>query len=161
MPRYLDGPEVRFLINDGIFLDTEFFNGEKYEALEPHRMFPISGKDRYIALLDADGKDVAIIRNMQTLPEQERQTVQAALDEYYMMPKILRFIKMSDKFGVWMWTAETDRGVFTFEIRNHLTAVKPLYDGRVLIKDADDNRYEIPDINQLDKRSRKMIMPNL
>ena len=75
MPRYLDGPEVRFQINDGIFLDTEFFNGEKYEALEPHRMFPISGKDRYIALLDADGKDVAIIRNMQTLPEQERQTV--------------------------------------------------------------------------------------
>ena len=61
MPRYLDGPEVRFTINDGIFLDTEFFNGESYEALEPHRMFPVSGKDRYIALLDAEGKDVAII----------------------------------------------------------------------------------------------------
>lgn len=87
--------------------------------------------------------------------------MQSALDEYYMMPKIKRFIKMSDKFGIWMWTAETDRGVFTFEIRNHLTAVKPLYDGRVLIKDANDNRYEIPDVNQLDKRSRKMIMPCL
>ena len=46
-----------------------------------------------------------------------------------------------------------------FEIRNHLTAIKPLYDGRVLIKDANDNRYEIPDIKKLDKRSRRMLNP--
>lgn len=161
MPRYIDGPEVRFTRNDGIFLDTEFFGGEKYEALEPHRMFPISGKDRYIALLDADGNDVAIIRKMETLPEKERETVQAALDEYYLMPRIQRFVKMSDKFGIWMWTVDTDHGRFTFEIRNHLTAVKPLYDGRVLIKDVDDNRYEIPDVAKLDKKSQKMILPNL
>lgn len=161
MPRYIDGPEVRFTLNDGIFLDTEFFSGEKYTALEPHRMFPISGKNGYIALLDEDGNDIAIIRNMDTLPEAERKKVQSALDELYMMPKILRFIKMSEKFNIWMWTAETDKGIFTFEIRNHITAIKPLYDGRILIKDANDNRYEIPNINDLDKRSQKMLIPNL
>lgn len=161
MPRYIDGPEVRFKLNDGIFLDAEFFTGEKFTALEPHRMFPISGKNGYIALLDNEGEDVAIIRNMDTLPEESRKTVQSALDELYMIPKILRFIKMSEKFNIWMWTAETDRGIFTFEIRNHITAIKPLYDGRILIKDANDNRYEIPDFNKLDKKSRAMLLPNL
>ena len=85
--------------------------------------------------------------------------VEDCLREYYMIPRITKFIKMREKFSIWMWTVETDRGVCTFEIRNHLTAIKPLYDGRVLIKDANDNRYEIPDIKKLDKRSRRMLNP--
>ena len=60
-----------------------------------------------------------------------------------------------------MWTAETDKGIVKFAIRNHLTAVKPLFDNRVLIKDANDNRYEIPNLLDLDKKSQKMIIPNL
>ena len=60
-----------------------------------------------------------------------------------------------------MWTVETDHGIITFEIRNHNASVKPLYDGRVLIKDANDNRYEIPDIKKLDKRSQAMLDPKL
>ena len=42
-----------------------------------------------------------------------------------------------------------------------MASVKPLYDGRVLIIDANDNRYEIPDYRKLDKRSRKMLEPKL
>ena len=78
-----------------------------------------------------------------------------------MMPRILKFTEMTDKFGIWMWTAITDKGEVKFEIRNHITAVKPLFDNRVLIKDANDNRYEIPDYTKLDKHSLKLITPNL
>ena len=145
MPRYIEGPEVRFTPNDKIFVDAEFFTGEKFTELELHRLFPVTGLRRYIALVDKDGEAIAVIRNI----------------EYYMIPRIKRFIEMSEKFAIWMWTAETDRGVCTFEIRNHLTAVKPLYDGRVLIKDANDNRYEIPDIKKLDKKSLKMLNPKI
>ena len=78
-----------------------------------------------------------------------------------MIPRITKFISMTEKFKIWMWTAETDRGVITFEIRNHIASIKPLYDGRVLIKDANDNRYEIPDYRLLDKESQKMLIPKL
>ena len=91
----------------------------------------------------------------------EKLGKEKCLDEYYMIPRITRFIKMSEKFKIWMWTAETDKGICTFEIRNHITAIKPLYDGRVLIKDANDNRYEIPNVNDLDKKSLSMILPKL
>lgn len=161
MPRYIEGDQVRFTVNDRIYLDTEFFSGEKYEALEPRRMFPVSGGSKYIALLDGDGNNVAMIRDLASLPESERIKVESVLEEYYRFPVIKRFIKMSSKYRIWMWTAETDKGVVTFEIRNHLTAVKPLYDGRILIKDANDNRYEIPDYNALDKKSKKMLFPKL
>ncbi|MBP3327650.1 MAG: DUF1854 domain-containing protein [Clostridia bacterium] len=161
MPRYIEGPEIRITENDKVFVDVEFYTGEKFTELELHRMFPITGLDKYISLLDSSGNEVAVIRNINDLMPESKAVVERCLTEYYMMPRITRFIRMSEKFKIWMWTAETDKGICTFEIRNHLTAIKPLYDGRVLIKDANDNRYEIPDVSKLDKKSIKMIMPKL
>ena len=161
MPRYIEGPEIRITENDKIFVDVEFYNGEKFTEVELHRMFPITGLDKYIALMDSDGNEIAVIRNVDDLSPDSRKVVKNCLKEYYMMPRITQFIEMSERFKIWMWTAETDKGTCTFEIRNHLTAIKPLYDGRVLIKDANDNRYEIPDVNKLDKRSQQMILPKL
>ena len=161
MPRYVDANQVRFQLRDRIFLDTEFFSGEKYSALEPRRLFPVSGDNKYIALLDENGNNIAVIRDLDAFPDEEKEKVLSALEEYYRMPRILRFIKMTEKYRIWMWTAETDKGVITFEIRNHLTAVKPLFDGRILIKDANDNRYEIPKFDDLDKKSKKMLFPKL
>ena len=161
MPRYIEGPEVRFTPNDVVFVDAEFFSGEKFTELEARRMFPITGLRKYISLIDTEGNEIAIIRNIDDLLPESKAVIEKCLDEYYMIPRITRFIKMSEKFKIWMWTAETDKGIFTFEIRNHITAVKPLYDNRILIKDANHNRYEIPDYTKLDKKSQKLIMPKI
>lgn len=161
MPRYIEGPEIRLTENDKIFVDAEFYSGEKFTELELRRMFPITGLTKYIALMDSEGNEIAVIRNLEDLMPESKKVAENCLREYYMIPRITKFIKMSERFKIWMWTAETDKGICTFEIRNHLTAIKPLYDGRVLIKDANDNRYEIPDVEQLDSRSKKMILPKL
>ena len=161
MPRYVEGPDIRLTPNDVIFVDVEFYTGEKFTGVELRRMFPITGLTKYIALVDSEGEQIAIIRDLNDLMPESKAVAEKALEEYYMIPRITKFIKMSEKFKIWMWTAETDKGIYTFEIRNHITAVKPLYDGRVLIKDANDNRYEIPDVKQLDKKSLKMILPKI
>lgn len=162
MITYIDGPEVRITENDGIFVDVEFYHTkEKLEGVELHRLFPRSGSNKYIVILNSEGEQLAIIRNIENLDPDSRTIVEKVLEEYYMIPRIIKFISMTEKFKIWMWTAETDRGIITFEIRNHIASIKPLYDGRVLIKDANDNRYEIPDYRQLDKESQKMLLPKL
>lgn len=162
MINYIDGPEIKITENDGIFIDAEFYGtGEKLTELEVHRLFPKSGGNRYLVLLDGDGEQRAIIRNADNLLPESKEIVLKALDEYYLMPKITRITKMTEKFLIWMWSVETDRGPITFEIRNHIASVKPLYDGRVLIKDANDNRYEIPDYRKLDMKSQRLIVPKL
>lgn len=161
MQKYINGEQVKLTVNDKIFIDAEFYSGEKFTELELRRLFPITGLNKYIALMDREGNEIAVIRDINDLMPESKAAVESCLYEYYMIPKIKRFLKMSEKFKIWMWTAETDKGIYTFEIRNHLTAVKPLYDGRVLIKDANDNRYEIPDIQKLDKKSRKLLLPKI
>lgn len=70
---YINGDEVRFTKRDMCLVDAEFYDGRRFENLEPRRLFPISGLTRYITLLDPDGKELAIIRNIDTLmPESEK-----------------------------------------------------------------------------------------
>lgn len=159
--QYIDGSQIRITVNDKIFTDVEFYTGEKFTALEPRRLFPVSGLTRYISLLDENGDEKFIIRDINTLEDQSKQNLLSALEEYYRIPQITRLISRSEKFKIWMWTVDTDRGEYTFEIINHLHSMKIFYDRRIIIKDANDNRYEIPDLYKLDKRSIKLLMPDL
>jgi hypothetical protein len=160
--RYIDSSEAKITDNDGIFVDVEFYETkEVLLGLEARRLFPVSGLDKYITLLDSEGVEQAIVRDISRLMPESRTVLEHSLEEYYMSPRISRFLKMSEDFKIWMWTVETDRGEYSFEVRNHTATVKPLFDGRVLVKDANDNRYEIPNVNALDKRSQRMILPNL
>ena len=161
MPNYIEGSSLKLTPVDRIFVNAEFYSGEKFENAELHRMFPITGLTQYIALIDSEGNEIGIIRDLNDLIPESRDVALGCLDEYYMMPRIKRFIKMSEKFKIWMWTVETDKGICTFEIRNHITAIKPLYDGRILIKDANDNRYEVPDVKKLDNKSYNMLAPKI
>ena len=67
MPRYIEGPEVLLTENDKIFVDAEFYSGEKFYELELHRMFPITGLTKYIALMDSEGNEIAVIRDINDL----------------------------------------------------------------------------------------------
>ncbi len=155
---YINSDEARIIKKDFCLVDVEFFTGEKMENLEPRRLFPISGLTKYISLLDSDGVEKAIIRNINSLMPQSRDVVNDCLKQYYLVPKISKVIDTCEKFGIIKWTVETERGIKTFEIRNRHHDIKTLYDGRILVRDSDDNRYEIPDYTCLDKGSLKHLI---
>ena len=134
---------------------------KKLEKLEPRRLFPVSGLTKYITLLDENGKEQAIIRNVDALMPDSKNVIKECLQEYYLVPKILKLIDINEKLGMLKWTVETDRGTHTFEIRNRHSDIKMLYDGRVLVKDSNDNRYEITDYKSLDKHSLSLLSSEL
>ena len=157
--RYLDGDSVIFTKKDFCLVDDKLYDGTVLENLEPRRLFPVSGRTKYITLLDQKGKEQAIIRDVDSLMKESRNIIIECLDEYYMIPRITALLDVYDKRGTLKWTVETDCGIIEFRIRNRHTDIKVLYDGRVLIRDTNDNRYEIVNHNDLDKRS-KMLLNN-
>lgn len=158
---FIDGNEIRLTVKDRIFCDVEFFDGTRYTDLEPRRLFPISGLDDYITFLDSEGEEQFILRKLDNMEPEQKVLLSGCLEEYYRIPKITRLIKRSEKHKIWLWTVETDRGEYTFEIINHIQSMKMLSSKRILIKDGNDNRYEIPDIYALDKRSQNLILPDM
>ena len=158
---YINSDEAMITKNEGNFVDVQFYTGEKLEKLEPRRLFPVTGLRRYITLLDEEGVEKAVIRNVDDLMEESKNVILSCLDEYYLIPKITKLLDSREKYGILKWKVETDRGIKEFDIRNRHHDIKALYDGRVLVRDSDDNRYEIPDYNKLDKRSYKLLIAEI
>ena len=154
---YIDNDMARFTRKDITLVDMELYDGRKFENLEPRRLFPLSGLEKYITLLNEEGVEQAIIRDLNTLPPSERTIIEDCLREYYLIPKVSKIVNCTEKFGVLSLDVETDRGPALIEIRNILHGVKLLYGTRVLLRDGNDNRYEIPDINKLDRQSRQFM----
>ena len=154
---YIDNDMARFTRKDITLVDMELYDGRFFENLEPRRLFPLSGLEKYITLLDEEGIEQAIIRDLRTLPPKEREIIESCLNEYYLIPKITKILDCREKYGVLNIQVETDRGGALIEIRTVLHGLKLLYGSRVLLRDNNDNRYEIPDLSRLDKRSRSLI----
>ncbi len=137
-------------------------DGSVIEDLEPRMLFPFTKHDMYITLLDKGEKEVALVRKLDEIDEESQKVLRECFKEYYMIPKISRLIDCEDKFGVLKWTVETDRGVINFTIKNRHSDIKRLYGtNRVIVRDSNDNRYEIPDVTVLDSHSNYLLFSYL
>ena len=136
-------------------------DGRELEKLEPRRLFPVNSADTYITLLDSEGTEVALIRALADLDSASRKAVNESLDDYYLVPHITRIISVSEKYGTLRWNVETDRGIKGFDIRNRNHDIKVFKDGKVRVRDSDDNRYIIDDYRQLDAHSRAQLIADL
>ena len=154
---YIDGQMARFTRKDITMVDVALEDGTTFENVEPRCLFPSSNGRKFITLLDENGAEQAVIRDLDALPAEQRRIIEGCLAEYYLIPRIVKIYNTTEKFGLITLDTETDRGPARIEIRNLLYGMKLLYGSRVLLRDGSDNRYEIPDLQQLDKNSRMMI----
>ena len=153
---YIDGNMARFTRKDLTLVDMELEDGKKFENLEPKRLFPVSDLNRFITLLDESGTEQAVIRDLTTLPADQRAIIEDCLAEYYLVPKILRIWAYEERFDGLTLHTETDKGPADIEIRVLITGFR--MDGvRALLRDINDNRYEIPDVTKLDNLSKQIL----
>lgn len=137
-------------------------DGSVWEDLEPRRLFPLTNQDMYITLLNREEKEVGFVRELSELDEASREALQECFKEFYMIPKILRLLECEDKFGSLKWKVETDHGTVSFRIRNRHSDIKHLHGTkRIIIRDANDNRYEIPDYTAMDAHSNRLLFSYL
>lgn len=149
---YIENDNAKIYLREDFLLDVELYTGEKFEALSPRCLFPVSGAKGYITLLKGR-EEVAVVRNINNLMSESKKALEEALYQNYFIPKISRIIKANENKGLLKITAQTDRGVCSFEITNFYRNITVLFDKRVLIRDTNDNRYEIPDLDKIDYRS--------
>jgi hypothetical protein len=138
-------------------LVLELDGGETHHEVQVRRGFPLSAQEEYLSLRDSEGHELGIIRSLTELDPASRQALAAELEKLYFVPQILRVTRIEERFHVPRWEVETDRGPRVFEIRSGRSDVRVLTAGRVLIRDADSNPYEIQDYRRLDPASQELI----
>ncbi len=159
---YVDRYTGRIERTDMYLVRLTLKDGTMIENLEPRRLFPFSDPNMYITLLNDKEKEIGFVRDLTEIDEDSRKALEECFAEYYMIPRITALLESVDKFGSLNWVVETDRGRVAFQIRNRHSDIKQMgRSGRVIVRDSNDNRYEIPDYQALDPHSRHLLFSYL
>ena len=170
--RFFSGKNIKIEPGDmGILINITMPDGEVHLGVEPRRYFPISDIYKYISIVkplemvnENDNKDkkkeieLFIIREIANLDDNSQKALQESLDGFYMIPKIDDILSSKDIYGMLQWKVSTDRGLFTFDIHDLYSSIKQLPDGRILVIDSSDNRYEITDYKTLSKKGQSLLL---
>lgn len=136
-------------------------DGSVITGLEPRRLFPLTNTEMYITLLDENEREVALVRDLKELDAASAAALRACFAEHYHIPRITAVLSTEEKFGKLQFEVDTDYGRTSFTIRNRHTDIKSTKSGRVLMRDTDDNRYEVEDWHTLDAHSRRLLFAYL
>jgi len=148
----LSPSEIKLYFDDYDDLTLQF-NGETHNQVQAQRSFPLNAPTRFIAIQDSKGKEIGIVEDIADLNPDSQKALQIALDQAYFMPRITRVNDITSKHHIPTWHVETDRGPRSFEIPSSRRDVRVIGETRVLLRDADGNRYEIPDYRRMDPES--------
>lgn len=118
---------------------------------------PLSYPDHYIIFLDEKGRELCTVGGLSDLSPSVRQLVEEELDSYYLGHTIQCINELESEFGIAYWDVETPRGQRDFVVKDLQSSITWLSPTRLLIMDVDGNRFEIPDLLNLDPRSQNLL----
>lgn len=131
--------------------------GERaYEDVTPVRSFPISAPNEGIALVGADGSELAWIDSLANLPPDIHRLLEDELASREFMPEIHRIRQVSSFATPSHWQVETDRGDAVLLLKAE-EDIRRLSAARLLIADAHGVQFLIRDVTALDKASRRLL----
>ncbi len=131
-------------------------DGREHVGVEVVRGFPITAPRRGISLLDAGGRELVWIEDLDELGEPLRQLLEEELPRREFLPQLRRVLSVSGVVEPTEWAVETDRGLARF-ILNNEDDVCPLGEGRAMVIDAHGIRYLIANVEALDPLSRRLL----
>lgn len=131
-------------------------NAEPVVGVTLRRAFPWSNPSRHVSVRSPDGKELLLIDDVTALPQPVRGLIEAWLGRHRFVPRITRVHSIDMDFGYQQWRVETDRGPAEFRVQER-EDVRFLHDGRFAVRDADGNIYELANLAELDRESRRAL----
>ena len=143
--------KIKILNNEGIAEE------KVYERVFLHRAFPFENKAEYISVGDKDGNEIALIKKIGDLKEDQQKFITDELERKYYTPTVLKILSMKERFGFSYLKVLTDTGERSFTVQDTYRSISRVNVTHIFITDVDGNRYDIPDVESLDRQSYKKI----
>lgn len=148
---------TNFQLTRDSFSRLVFSCGEQIETgVIPVRAFPMGAPATGIALVSAEGRELAWIERLADLPQEISSLISAELAQREFMPEIKRIISVSRFACPSTWQVDTERGTTQLLLKGE-EDIRRLSDEKLLIADAHGIQYLIRDLSQMDRLSRKIL----
>jgi len=130
--------------------------GMRHEGVEPVRAFPLSDPERWVAICDAMGAELAFIEDLKQLSPAVREVLDEALARRDFVPVVERIVRVAVDADPSEWEVITDRGITRFLLTSD-DGLRRLGPFEAMLIDTHGTRYLIPDIRRLDSASRRLL----
>lgn len=138
--------------------DGEPTGGEKYfERIYLHRSFPYEHEYKYISVLDSENVEIGLISDVDEFEGETAEMLRRELDRKYYAPVITKILSVKERYGYSYWEVMSGERHLSFTIRDTFRSILKVSSDHIFITDNDSNRYEIPDLEKLDRKSYKKI----
>jgi hypothetical protein len=142
------GPDGRLLLSDA--------QGTVHAGVLPVRAFPLAAPGEGLSLVGAEGRELAWIERLDSLPPAARALVETALAPRDFAPTITRLDAVSGFSTPSVWSVVTDRGPTRFTLRAE-DDIRRLQGNTLLIVGEGGVQFRIADRFALDKGSRRLL----
>ena len=121
------------------------------------RQFPFELLWEFVSVLDEEQNEVGIIRRLSDFGDEAQELLGTELKRRYYTPVIQRIISMKERYGFSYWKVITESGEVSFTLHDTYRSIIHAGEYRLFLFDVDGNRFEIPDVRVLDRKSYKKI----
>ena len=142
-----------YLKNDFLHIKTESYEGRVHLCRE----FPFELEWEFISVMDERQSEVGIIRSVSLFAGAGEEMLRTELSRRYYAPVIDKILSVKERYGFSYWRVQTAEGNVSFTLHDTYRSIIRAGGGRVVLLDVNGNRFEIPNVEALDRKSYKKI----
>ena len=131
-------------------------SGRRYADCTVVPLFPVSTPKEWISILASDGDELACLRDLDSIRQEDRELIEQELAFREFVPQILRVLWVSGTQEPCEWEVETNFGRTKF-VLNSEEDVRRVSAWTVHFVDASGGRFRVEDVRTLDSRSRAYV----
>ena len=131
-------------------------DGRVYEGVVPVRAFPLQAPEQFVAFMSLEGKEVAWVDDLSAIPQDTRDLITQEIASREMMPVIERIVSVSTLSTPSTWDVVTNRGATKLILKGE-EDIRRLTGSTLIITDSHGLRFVLPDMQALDKNSRRIL----
>ncbi len=121
------------------------------------RQFPFELEWDFISVLDEEQQELGIIRRLSDFSGEAEELLREELRRRYYAPVIEAILQVKERYGFSYWKVKTAEGELSFTLHDTYRSIVHADENRLLFLDVDGNRFEIPNVEALDRKSYKKI----
>ena len=157
---FLDPQKCAFSFNDNGFLIFTSDNESK-GRVKLIRTYPYTLNDEYICIHDLDDNELGIIRDLNELDDASKDSARKELQNRYYCPTISAVKGVKERMGNFYFETVIDNKPKNFTVRDITKNMRFAGGKTLLIFDMDGNRYVIPEFENIEEKSKRLLEPYL
>ena len=160
LTEFTPAQECLFYRNANGFLGLKL-RGEDHRRVQLSRALPFTAPGQYLCVADMEDKEVAVLESLALFDDDARTLLEAELDIRYFYPEVTKIASIKEKSGAYYFSLTAGGRESTVTVKDISKNLKQLGEGKLILTDVDGNRYLIPDVYKIQKKSLRMLEPYL